>query len=220
MLLSIGCGYFGEAYVPSKLIVGTDAAATAANLISSTALFRIGFATYLIEAICDISLALVFYVLLKPVNKNIALLSAFFGLVSTTLYAVAELFLFGALVTLRNRNALAAFSPDQINTLALVFTKLFGNAGWLFLGFYGIATVLRGYLIYRSAYFPRVLGVLLIIGGAGFIAKNFTFVLVPAYASNALLLPMCIAGITVMLWFFIKGASVVGAEAMGVRDDA
>lgn len=84
MLLSVTCGYFDEAYVPSKLIA-SSAAATAANITASPTLLRVGFASYLIEATCDISLALVFYVLLKRVDKNIALLSAFFGLMATAL---------------------------------------------------------------------------------------------------------------------------------------
>ena len=226
MLLSLVCGYFGEAFVPSKLVVANDAAATAANIAASTTFFRIGFASYLVEAICDVTLALVFYVLLKRVDENIALLSAFFGLLATATYAVAELFFFGALVVLRNSTALAAFSADQINALVLLLTKLFGNAGWVFLAFYGIATGLRGYLIYRSGYIPKVFGLLFMIAGAGFVAKNLTFVLAPAYASNALLLPMALAGLALMLWFLFRGiagattASGPAMAAAGARDDA
>ena len=88
-LVTLFAGFFGESYVPSHFIVSGDAAATARNLTASPGLFRLGFAAYLIEATCDICLALVFYALLKPVQKDLALLAAFFGILSTALYAVA-----------------------------------------------------------------------------------------------------------------------------------
>src|SRR5437763_14467060 len=93
-LVSVVAGGFGEAYVPSKIIVSADATATAKNIHAFDSLFRLGFAVYLVEAVCDIALALVLYVLLRPVRKELALLAAFFGLVSTALFAVAELFYF------------------------------------------------------------------------------------------------------------------------------
>ena len=80
-LVSFVAGGFGEAYVPSQLIVSGDAAATAGNIKAFGSLFRWGFAGYLVEAVCDIGLSLIFYVLLRPVRKDIALLAAFFGLV-------------------------------------------------------------------------------------------------------------------------------------------
>ena len=211
-ILTLVFGYFGEAYAPGKFIVAGDAASTARNIMSSPTLYRVGFASYLIEALCDIALAWIFYVLLRAVNRDLALLSAFFGLVSTAVYAVAELFYFAALIILRNATALGAFSPDQLNALALLSLKISGNCGWIFLAFYGVPSVLRGYLIYRSGYFPKFLGVLLLIAGAGFIIKDFLVVLAPAYASDALLLPMFLAILCLMLWFFFKGVDAKGWE--------
>jgi len=118
---------------------------------------------------------------------------------------VAELFYFAALIILRNATALAAFSPEQLNALALLSLKISANCGWIFLAFYGVPSVLRGYLIYRSGYFPKFLGALLIIAGLGFITKDFLVVLAPAYALNALLLPMFLAGLALMFWFLFKG---------------
>src|ERR1700678_2828328 len=91
-LLSIVAGGFGEAYVPSRLIVSSDATATAQNIKDFEWLFRMGFAGYLIESVCDIALSLILYVLLRPVRKDIALLAAFFGLVGTAVVATSELF--------------------------------------------------------------------------------------------------------------------------------
>jgi hypothetical protein len=220
MLVTLIFGYFGEAYVPSKMIAARDAAATATNIMSSPFLFRLGFASYLIEAVCDITLALLFYVLLRPVNKNLALLAAFFGLVSTAVYAIAELFYFSALIILRSADALKAFSPDQLNALALLSLKLFGNCGWIFLAFYGIASLLRGYLIFRSGYLPKFLGVLLMIGGVAFIAKNFTAVLAPAYSSNAVLLVMAPAGLALTAWLLTKGVDIAKWRERAAGADA
>ena len=204
-VLTLAFGFFGEAYAPARFIVAGDAAATARNITASPMLYRLGFASYLIEGLCDVALAWIFYVLLRAVNREIALLSAFFGLVSTAVYAVSELFYFAALVILRNAAALAAFSPDQLNALALLSLKISANCGWIFLAFYGVPSVLRGYLIYRSRYLPKFLGVLLIIAGFGFITKDFLVVLAPNYASNLLLAPMFLAGLALMFWFLFKG---------------
>jgi hypothetical protein len=207
-LLSMVAGFFGEVYVPSKLIVSGDATATARNITTFNSLFRLGFASYLVEALCDIALALIFYVLLRPVQRNLALLAAFFGIISTALYAVAELFYFAAAIILGNAEALKAFSPDQLNALALLSLKLFGYGGGVFMVFYGVASALRGYLIFRSGYLPRFLGVLLMLAGLGFIMKSFTLVLAPAYSSNVLLLPMALAGVSLTVWFLVRGVDV------------
>jgi hypothetical protein len=207
-LLTMVTGFFGEVYVPSRIVVSGDAAATARNITAFNSLFRLGFASYLVEAVCDVSLALILYVLLRPVHRNLALLAAFFGLISTALYAVAELFYFGAGIILGGSEALKTFSPDQLNALALLSLRVFGYGGEIFMVFYGIASVLRGYLIFRSGYLPRFIGVLLMLAGLGFITKSFTRVLAPAYASDALLLPMFLAGVSLTVWLLVRGVDV------------
>ena len=97
-LVSLVAGGLGEAYIPSKLIVAHDAAATVANIKNFDSLYRLGFATFLIESLCDITLVLILYALLKPVSKELSLLAAFFGLVGTALFAFAELFYFAPLL--------------------------------------------------------------------------------------------------------------------------
>jgi len=176
LVLTIFAGGFGEVYVPSKIIVSADAAATAKNIRDFNALFRLGFAAYLVEAVCDIALALLFYALLRPVHKYLALLAAFFGLVSTALFAVAEFFYFSAPLVLKGSDYLKTFSPEQLNTLALLSLKMYAYGSGIFMVFYGMATILRGYLIFRSGYLPKFLGVLLMLGGLAFIVKNYTLV--------------------------------------------
>src|SRR3954467_6384033 len=90
MLLSIVFGALGEAYIPGRIIVRGEAAATAANIVAHPVLFRMGFATYLVEGICDVALSVIFYILLRPVDRNLALISAFFGMASMITFASAE----------------------------------------------------------------------------------------------------------------------------------
>ena len=211
-LLSFVAGGFGEAYVPSKLIVSADATATAQNIKAFGLLFRVGFAGYLVEAVCDIALSLIFYELLKPVRRDLALLAAFFGLVSTAVYAVAELFYFAPSIILGGAGYLKTFSPDQLNTLALLSFKLFGYGGGIFMAFYGVGWILRGYLIFRSGYLPKFLGVLMTLGGLGFVASNFTLVLAPAFPSGRLLLLMVPGALLLGVWLLVRGVDVAKWE--------
>ena len=150
-LFSLVAGGFGEAYVPSKLIVSGDAAATVANLRNFDFLYRLGFAGFLIESLCDIALALILYALLKPVSKELSLLAAFFGLMGTALFAFAELFYFAPLLIIRGTGYLQTFSPDQLNSLALLSLKFYGFGGMIFTAYYGMAWIVRAYLMFRSA---------------------------------------------------------------------
>ena len=206
-LLSAVGGGFGEFYVPTHIVVSGNAAATASNIISHASLFRWGFAGYLIEATCDIALAWVFYVLLKPVHRNLALLAAFFGLVATAVFAGAELFYFAPAFILEGAGYLNTFSPEQLKSLAMLSFKFYGYGGDLFMVFYGVGWIIRGCLIVRSGYLPRTLGVLLAIAGLGFVAHNFAVVLAPGYATGLLLMPMFLGGVAIMVWFFVKGVN-------------
>lgn len=212
-LLSMIAGGFGEFYVPSKLIVSRDAAATANNITAFMSLFRLSFASYLVEAVCDVALAWIFYVLLRPVRRDLALLAAFFGLVSTATFAIAELFYFAASFILGGADYLKAFSPEQVSSLAMLSLKFYGVGSGVFMVFYGIACILRGYLIFRSDYLPKVLGVLLALAGVGFVTHNFLLILAPAYASDFLLLPMFLAGVSLTVWFLAKGVDVAKWDA-------
>jgi hypothetical protein len=207
-LITMLCGFFGEMFVPSKLVVGADAAATARNVVANDALFRLSVVSYLIEALCDVALSLVLYLLLRPVRRDLALLAAFFGLVSTALYGVAEVFYFAPTLLLGGAEYLKAFTPEQVNALALLCFKLYARVGGMFMVFYGIAAVVRGYLIFRSGYLPKALGVLLAIAGLGFITRNFVLVLAPAHATDLLLAPMAVAVLSMTVWLLVRGVDV------------
>src|SRR6266851_2998551 len=144
-LISILAGGFGEFFVPSKLIVSGDATSTANNIMASGSLFRMGFASYLVEAICDIALTLILYVLLRPVGRELALLTAFFRLVGTAIFAATELFYFAPAFILGGADYLKTFSPDQLNTLAYVSLRMYVYGGGLFFAFGGVGAILLGF---------------------------------------------------------------------------
>lgn len=205
MLLSIVFGLLGEMILPDRIVVARDAAATAANIVGHPTLFRLSFAAYLVEGICDVALCVLFYILLEPVDRNLALLSAFFGLASMLTYAVSESSFFVSSLALGDSGGMGAFTPDQRSALAYLAIRISGTIAWLFLSLYGIASMLRGYLIVRSTYIPRIFGVLFILGGVGFFLRSATYLLAPKYSSPLLLLPMAVAGIPMMAWLLIRG---------------
>ncbi|HEY6137397.1 MAG TPA: DUF4386 domain-containing protein [Thermoanaerobaculia bacterium] len=205
-LISGVAGGLGEAYIPMTLIVRGNPAATLANIRAHDFLFRLGFATYLVEAMADIALALAFYVLLRRVNKEIALLSAFFGLVSTAVYAVAEFFYLA--ITLMPNDAAAAS----------LLLRAFSLCGTVASAFYGVASLIRGILIVRSRYLPKFLGALMALAGIGFIVKTYLAVLAPRYASDFLLLPMFLTLLAMTAWFLTKGVNAAKwEEAAGLQ---
>ena len=205
MLLSIVFGALGEMVLPGKIIVSKDAAATAANIVGNPTLFRLTFAAYLVEGLCDVALCVIFYILLRPVNRRLALLSAFFGIASMVTFAVAQSSFFSASLVLGETSGMDSFTTEQRQGLAYLALRISGTIAWLFLCLYGTASMIRGYLITRSNYIPRILGVLFIIGGAGFFLRSATFLLAPQLSSVYLLMPMALAGIPTMLWLLIKG---------------
>ena len=217
MLLSAVFGAIGELYIPSRIIVSGNAAATAANIVNHATLFRLGFASYLVEGICDIALSVFFYVLLRPVDRNLALLSAFFGIASMVTFAVAQSAYFASSLVVRETSGMASFTTEQRNALALLSLRISGMIASLFFALYGIATMIRGYLIMRSGYFPKVFGVLFMIAGAGFFLRTTTYVLAPAYASDLMLMPMAVAGIPFMLWLLIRGVKRLPDSARHVE---
>lgn len=212
-LITIVAGGFGEGYVPGQLIAGNDAAATVANLKANDALWRLSFAAYLVEAFCDIAIAVIFYILLKPVSRGLALLTVFIGLFSTAMYAACEIFYFGLpQLLLRGSDYLKTFTPDQINTLTLLSLKLFNYGAGLFLIFYGIGWIIRGILMIRSGYLPKLLGLLMIVGGLGFMASTLAQVLAPQFLTPYFLFAMAPGGILLALWLLIRGVNPVKWE--------
>ena len=197
-------GWLGEVQIPGRFMSG-DAAASATMLRENSGLFRLGFAAYLAEAFSDLVLAWLFYVLLRPVNRDLALLSAFFGLVSMALFAVTKMLYYSAPIFLRDSPHLAAFTPAQLEALARIFLSLYANLSGLFMLFYGTGWILRGWLTWRSNYLPRFLGGLMMLAGAGFVAANVAKLAAPHWSPDLLLAPMFLNAVVLAFWMLFKG---------------
>jgi len=180
-------------------------AVTAQRVASSVGLFRASFAAYLVEAACDITLNVLLYALFRPVSRNLALLAVCFGLMGTAVYASGEMFYFAAALPAVNADVARGISPEAKAALTYLCLTIYGYVNGIFAVFYGTAAVVRGYLILRSGYMPLALGACFILGGAGFIAKNFLVVAVPQYDVPYVFLPMFLAWCYWVLWVLIKG---------------
>ena len=207
-LIALVAGGFGEFYAPSQLIVAGNAAATAHNVIGSDLLFRLGFVAYLGEAVTDVTLTFLLYLLLRPVHANLALLAVLFRLMATATFAFAELFYFAPSLILGGDGYLRTFSPDQLHALALLSLSVYSAAGYLFIVFYGIASMILGSLMFRSGYLPRAVGALWVLGGLGFVIGNLVWIFAPAHAS-ILLLPQVLAVLSLGPWLLVRGVDEV-----------
>ncbi len=211
---TILAGGFGEGYAPAALIAGHDAAATVANLKAHDTMYRLSFAAYIVEALCDVAIAVIFYVLLKPAGRVLALITVFLGLLSTATYAACEIFYFGLpQLLLRGSPYLGTFSPAQLATLTLLSLKLFNYGAGLFLLFYGTGWILRGWLMIRSGYLPKLLGLLMIVGGVGFVLSTTLQVLAPQYDTPYLPFVFAPGGVLLGLWLLVRGVNVAEWDA-------
>jgi hypothetical protein len=205
LIVSLFAGGFGESYVPAKLLAATNVAETARRVAASIGIFRASFASCLIEAACDLALTAIFYVLLRPVSRPLSVIALCFGLFSTATFAVGEIFYFVAALPFTDEDIIKVLSPEIRQTVTYLSLTVFGYIFAIFSAFYGVAVMLRGYLIFRSEYLPRWLGVLVMLGGAGFLAKNFVAVLAPQHDSWVFVPPMLLAMLGMALWLLIKG---------------
>ena len=168
-LLTILTGIFAEAFVSSRLVVNGDAAATANSILTHKGLFQLGFAVYLIEMACQVTITALFYDLLKPAGRSISLAAAFLGLTGCVIKTLSRLFFIAPLFILGGAHYLSVFTAQQLQALALLFLKVNDRGAAIALVFFGFSALLMGYLIIRSTFLPRVLGVLSVLGGLGWL---------------------------------------------------
>jgi hypothetical protein len=168
-LLTILTGIFSAGYVSGKLVVNGDAAATAANILAHRGLFQLAFAVYLVEMACQIAITALFYELLRPAGRSVSLVAAFLGLSGGIIKTFSRVFFIAPLFILGGANYLSVFSAGQLQALALLFLKVNDRGAGIALVFFGFYALLTGYLIIKSTFLPRVLGLLSVIGGFGWL---------------------------------------------------
>jgi hypothetical protein len=188
------------------IVVDGDAAATANNLLAHQALFRLGLATGLIATACYIAVTALFYDLFKPVSRGLSLLAAFFSLVGCAILAFASLFQLAPLVVLGGGQYLSVFKVEQLRALAFLFLELYGEGVNICFVFFGFYCLLIGYLIFRSTFLPRILGLLMAFAGLGWL----TFLSPPLanHLSPYILVLGFVAELALMLWLLVMGVDV------------
>ena len=168
-LLTILTGIFAQGFVSERLVVFSDAAATAANIMAHKSLFQAGLTVYLVEMACQIVTVGLLYQLLKPVSRSTALLAAFLELAGCVIKIFSRVFFIAPLFVLGGAPYLSVFSQQQLQALALLSLKVNDQGAAIALAFFGFSTLLQGYLIFKSTFLPRFLGVWSAIAGVGWL---------------------------------------------------
>ena len=210
-LAIIALGLFGEAVVRRSLVVAGDAAATAARIAAEPLLWRAGIAGDLLMHVLDLPVILALYYLLRPVNRPLALLATLFNLVQTAVLSANKLNLLLPVLLLEGSGIGQAFSATQLQALAALAINLHGYGFGIGLIFFGIACLLRGWLIARSGFLPKPLGFVLLLAGLAYLVNSFALLLAPKLAAAmfpAILLPAFIGELGLALWLIVKGVDL------------
>jgi hypothetical protein len=206
--------------VASAMVVHSDAAATAANILASESSYRLAFVASLIAGACYMGVTVILYDLLKPVNRTLSMLAASFGVAGVAVGGASAISHFAPLVVLASSPYGAAFTPGQLQALAYMALRLQTVLTSAAMVFFGIQCFSAGYLIVRSTFIPRILGVLLAIGGLSYVTASFATFLAPQFGARLALyiLPTGLLGEgSLCVWLIVTGASRATAHDAALR---
>ncbi len=208
-------GFFAIEYVPSKLIIYGNAAATASNIAANETLFRIGIAGELIGQAGFIFVALALYYLLKGVNQLSASLMVTLVVVQIPIGFLNELNSIAALTLVRGADFLSVFEKPQRDALAMLFLNPHHHGFVVAEIFWGLWLLPLALLVYRSRFLPRFLGVWLVIDGLAYVTLSLTSVMLPQYSDKVSTYsqPAFFGEVAFMLWLVIKGAKPPALDA-------
>jgi hypothetical protein len=203
------------------LIVSADAASTAANIMAHQSMYLVGFGGDLLFVACYLAVTALFYRMLEPVNRTVALSAAFCSLTGCAIQGFALLFQLAPLTVLGGAGYLGVFTVEQLHALALMFLKLYTQAYAIALVFFGFYCLLTGYLIFRSTFLPRILGPFMMLAGLSgltFLAPTFAIAYFPYTMLGA------VGELLLTIWLVAKGLDSEKwkqqARAAGIPDAA
>ena len=219
-LITMAAGISAEFLVVDPLIVPGDAAVTASNILASEPLYRLGFAVNLVDYTFYVGVTVILYGLLEPVSRSLSLLAAVSSLVATAIVVSVSLYYLAPLVLLGGAPAFTALGTDQLQALALFSLKLRSVGSNIGLVFFGFHLLFIGWLIVRSTFLPRILGVLSAIGGICFLINSFAYFLSPSLAARLLpyiLAPGVLAQGSLALWLLVVGVNAARWRAQATN---
>ncbi len=216
-LIAMATGLFAEFYVrfPSTLVVNGDAAKTASNIMANERLYRIGIANNIITFAIDVALIWALYVLLRPVNRNLALLAVFFRLVETTIACVAIINSYVAMQFVNDVEHQKAFDSNQIQALSILHDT-YALTFVVVAIFLGLGSTIFNYLLFKSRYIPKALAAWGIFASLLLLMSQFAIIIFPAV--EKIIIPACygpiaIDEIALGFWLLFKGANIPKTES-------
>jgi hypothetical protein len=193
------------------LMVPDDPTGTFSNIASSDGLLRLGIFIFLIVAVLDILVAWALYVFLKPVNRSLSLLTAWFRIVYAAMLAIALFDLIKVLQLLNGADYLSVFTPDQLEAQVMLFLESFKH-GWEFgLIIFGFHLLLLGYLVFKAGYMRKILGILILLAGLGYLTDGFGRLLSSHYNISISMFTF-IGEVVLIFWLLIKGRKIKAAN--------
>lgn len=199
-------GYYG---LIQNLIVSGDAATTVSNIKASEGVFRIGICCLLINAVLDLVVAWALYIVLKPVNKSISLLSAWFRVAYTVMLVVA---LSNFVNVLQLLSGAATFETNQLHAKVMLLFATYENVWNLGYVLFGFHLIILGYLVFKSGYLPKFLGILIKIAGFGYLIDAMGTVLFPNYSLNIAIYTF-IGEPLLLIWLLMRGFKGFGKKS-------
>lgn len=209
-LIIIVAGISGEVFVRSGLIVKGDPGQTAANIIASPFMFRFGFFADSVMLLADIAIAVLFYLLLKPVSNVLSLTAAAFRLTQAAVLGVNLLNYYAVILLLKGPLYSEAFGDTQLHSLAMLYLDMHAHGYDLGLLFFGVSNLVLGYLVVKSSYWPSLFGYGLIAAALVYLAGSYIRFLLPALLPvfEPLYIIPFVAELSFCLWLLVKGAKV------------
>ncbi|MEP6885522.1 MAG: DUF4386 domain-containing protein [Gammaproteobacteria bacterium] len=211
-VICIVSGFSAEFFVRDKLVAYGDPALTATRILAASSVYRWGFLADLVSFTTGILIAVIFYELFRVVSRPVARTALTFAIVSNTVSIAASIFCYAPLHILSGASYLNTFSPGQLQSLSVLSLRLYQFAFSLNLGLFSVDCFATGYLIYKSTFLPRMLGVLLCIGGVGYLYNSVAYFMPPAAVPDLFpysYLPSLIAEVSLALWLAIAGVNAV-----------
>lgn len=205
---------FANAFALESLIVAGDATATVKNIMANQLLFRFGIAGWVIVLAFDLIVAWALYILLEPINKSLSLLAAWFRLLFVAIFASGLVNLLSVLELLSGADILVVSGAGQLQAQAMLFLHAYEYGVTVSFVFFGLHIFIIGFLIFKSDYIPKILGVLLLIASLGYLIDSFGNFLSTSYAKNEaafilfVAVPAVISEFSLTLWLLFKGGKV------------